>query len=750
MQMLLLVALLQVQAAGAEAPGNRVSALVSRARAARYQQDSALASYQAIARQRGSAGIGLARGLVGAVGRERLAARFESVARVGWHHEQGAWGEVIGARGVAPIAGEVDVGPAYDVALVLPYYPGRDRLWPMSELREAMHEHGIPWIVHPLDAGSDSVYSFVLGDSLGIRLPDGGLVSVRELRVRPRRPASELVVGSLWVDIASGSLVRAAYRPSVPMDLLPFFQREVNDEGDLEMMRKFGPFTGTIREILVEHGLYEGRFWLPRTRIASAEGHAKGLRATLTIEQSFRYERVNALSLGESSKFRPPPDDIDPRTGRVRRPPWYGEDNRAGRCRERGDTSAINSPDSLLSDNDLKVMHAEGIRFRVLLPCRRRDLVTSAELPPSIYDPSDKLFTDTDLKGLRSDVEGALSLSSQAEWQPLPATIHYGLDQSLIRYNRIEGLSAGIAFDRVLGSGYTTAGSARIGVADLQPNAELSIARSNVRTDLKAAGYRRLVAAGDWGDPLGLGASAVAAVFGRDDGFYYRTLGAEVRSSYRKTAESAAWTWRLFAERQDSARVETHQSVAHLVNDHQFRPNITALAGMYYGGTGAVSYALGSNPTGTRLSGALRAEGAAGEIGYGRFLMEHTLNQGLGFGVLGSVTAAGGTSAGSLPPQRLWYLGDAYTVRGHRAGEMSGDAFWIGRAELAKGRPMLRPAMFADAGWAGARTNVARQSAPLLGVGAGATALDGLVRLDISHGLERERRWRADFYFEVR
>jgi hemolysin activation/secretion protein len=130
--------------------------------------------------------------------------------------------------------------------------------------------------------------------------------------------------------------------------------------------------------------------------------------------------------------------------------------------------------------------------------------------------------------------------------------------------------------------------------------------------------------------------------------------------------------------------------------------------------------------------------------------MEHTVYEGLPRGIQSALTLAGGTSVGTLPPQRLWYLGDAYTVRGYRSGEISGDAFWIARAELSKGHPLLRPAIFADAGWAGARTNVARQDAPLVGVGAGATALDGLVRLDISHGLQRERRWRADFYFEVR
>ena len=135
--MLLLATLLVLQTADtARTPGSTrspVAILVARARAARYQQDSSLASYQAVVRQRMSSGFGIARGLVGAVGRERLAARIESVARVGWHHELGAWGEVIGGRSVAPIVGEYEPGYEDHHALVLPYYPGRERLWPVSE-----------------------------------------------------------------------------------------------------------------------------------------------------------------------------------------------------------------------------------------------------------------------------------------------------------------------------------------------------------------------------------------------------------------------------------------------------------------------------------------------------------------------------------------------------------------------------------------------------------------------------------------
>src|SRR3954466_9288549 len=118
------------------ASASDVSILVARARLARYQQDSTLGEYRAIAKQRMSSGIGLSTVFgVGVPGPEKLAARFESVARVGWDIRNGAWGEVLGARGVAPIVGETQPDVASEIALVLPYHPGSDALWPMTELR---------------------------------------------------------------------------------------------------------------------------------------------------------------------------------------------------------------------------------------------------------------------------------------------------------------------------------------------------------------------------------------------------------------------------------------------------------------------------------------------------------------------------------------------------------------------------------------------------------------------------------------
>jgi hypothetical protein len=728
-----------------------VSTLVDRARSARYQQDSALGRYEALARQRMSARIGLARNLgVGPIAPERLAARFESVARVGWDYSLGAWGELIGARSVVPLLGITEPeGDDEDVALVLPYHPGRDQLWPIGELREAMPK-AAAFIEHPLAAGADSLYVFSLGDSLRIMLPNGSPVRLREIRVRARRPDSRLIVGSLWVDISSGNLVRAAYRPSTPMDLWPFMERDIN-KNDRSKVQKLGPFTGTVREIIVEHGLYEGRFWLPRTRIASAEGTAKGARVSLSIEQTFEYQHVSAMSPNSTAEPYKMPVSIDPRTGRERYQYWQGVQRRSRACRRAADSTAARwSPDSLLHNDSLSVMYASGIRFRVLLPCNRSSLATSPMLPGSIYDSGEALFATTDLNALRADAEKAIGLSAQAEYKPQPIAFHYGLENGQLRYNRVEGLSVGVMGERELGRGYTESGMLRIGTADLQPNAEVSLKRSNGRRDVSGTLYRRLSATNDWEDPLGIGASLAAALFSRDDGFYYRTLGAELNGTRRSADEGPVFTWRLFGEREDSAPVKTYRSLANTINGNRFVPNIQARAGMYYGGSAGLGFAWGTDPTGTRLSGGSRLEAATGESSFARFSTEIAASHGLGGGTQASLTASGGASVGSVPVQRLWYLGGAHTVRGHAPGAAVGDAYWFGRAELAKGHPLVRPAVFADIGWAGDRTSWLEPGRPLAGAGVGAAFLDGLVRLDFARGLERGGGWRADFYLEVR
>jgi hypothetical protein len=728
------------------AAASDVQMLVARARLARYQQDSALAEYRAIAKQRMSSGIGLSSVFgVGVPGPEKLAARFESVARVGWDVRNGAWGEVIGSRGVAPIVGQTEPDGETEVALVLPYHPGSDALWPMTELRGAFSDHH-DWITHPLDAGSDSLYEFSLGDSLTIRPSTGGTVRLREVIVRPRRPNEKLIVGSLWVDATNGSLVRAAYRPSTPIDLWPLMRSEVHgDEEDLT--KKFGPYTGTVREVIIEHGLYEGRFWLPRIRTARGEGTAHGVRVTISIDQTFSYERVRAVEPGEVSRAIAEPRDTAA-DGRVRYREWNGRIIE-GPCRSVGDSSAKWAPDSLAAGTTrLPVNYVQGIRFRVLTACDEDDLTRSPALSGSIYDNGEQLFTETDFAKLRRDVDGALAMDRQAKFQPQPTVFTWGWKGGATRYNRVEGLSIGAIAEKTLGNGYVSEYTGRIGLADRQPNGEATLKRANVRSEWRATAYRRLSAANEWGDPFGLGPSVVALVFGRDDGLYYRSLGLEAGGFLQPSPNGIIWSWRLYAQREDSAPVRTQFSGANLVGDAAFMPNIGAVEGLFEGASLVAMRAWGSNPRGTRLMALMRGEAATGAADFGRASAEMTLSQGLARNTEASLTASAGSSVGRVPVQRTWYLGGPQSVRGFAPGALAGDAFWFGRFEISQGHPLARPSVFADAGWAGPRGLLTESSGPISGIGLGLTVMDGMLRFDVARS--SRARFRADLYLNPR
>jgi hypothetical protein len=56
--------------------------------------------------------------------------------------------------------------------------------------------------------------------------------------------------------------------------------------------------------------------------------------------------------------------------------------------------------------------------------------------------------------------------------------------------------------------------------------------------------------------------------------------------------------------------------------------------------------------------------------------------------------------------------------------------------------------LFSDAGWAGDRAEWDFDP-PLLSAGAGASFLDGLIRLDLSRALRSPTGWRLDLYLDA-
>src|SRR5262249_54450554 len=143
-------------------------------------------------------------------------------------------------------------------------------------------------------------------------------------------------------------------------------------------------------------------------------------------------------------------------------------DIRRGQC----DTSEVRVVMSRRFDSQLP------IAMRV--PCDESKLENSPDLPPSIYDPGEEVFGGKELEALKAE---ALSMSAQAPFSfrmhllP-PPSIAYG--PSMMRYNRVEGLSFGSSIEQQFGGGYSGTAIARLGLADWEPNVELTGTRSNI------------------------------------------------------------------------------------------------------------------------------------------------------------------------------------------------------------------------------------------------------------------------------
>ena len=383
-----------------------------------------------------------------------------------------------------------------------------------------------------------------------------------------------------------------------------------------------------------------------------------------------------------------------------------------------------------------------GVRVAIRVPCDIKSLATSPELPKSIFDDGEEIFGSKERDAL---VKEALAMGAQPPFAigSIPPNIKWGLEYT--RFNRIEGLSTAALLEQPLGAGYTASLLARIGHADLEPNAEIGLARSNLTRTIRGRVYNRLVAANDWGSPLSFGSSVSAFLFGRDEGFYYRASGIELESVRE---EGAMWGWRLFAEKNRTAAVENEFSLG-----PKFMPNISARSAGFAGVATRFSHMRGLDPDGFRVFTDLRLEGATSDsasTSYGRGALELTVTQAIGK-VAAGLTLSGGSTVGDVPAQRRWYLGGAHTVRGQRADTAAtGNAYWLGRLELGASLAPVRPIIFGDVGWVGDRERMREVGRPLSGVGIGASLLDGLVRADLSRGIYPRERFRFDMYLEAR
>ncbi len=674
--------------------------LVRLAREHRGLFDASVFRYRALVRQRVSVGIRALR-------RDRLLFRRETAERVDWRRDGVTRIEVLGAREVVPVAlpgvripDELD-----DWAESFVPEPGDDRLLLSPD------DNGFAW--HPLVRNGESVYRYATGDTTVIRLPDGRSIRLVELRVTPRRRDIRLVTGSFWIEMNDHAIVQAVFRPSrdfdVERDLRTLDPDDDADAADIPGFLK--PIRFEIRYITIEYGLWEMRWWMPRLMAFDGSLQLGAAHFPLKLEVTYSDYDVEPDPLGlpelPALRLKMAGDPL----ARERKPSWG---------------------------------------YEVVVPDDTASLLTSGYLPPSIYTQGQPLITQAEVRDLGERL-GALPA---APWEVGRPTVAWPwqVRGGLLRYNRVEGLSAGARVDWDLGRLRLDL-TGRIGTGDAVPRGELGVERPTMRRTWRLAGYRRLATSDPALHPLGLANSLGALLLGRDDGLYFAATGAELRLT--PAVGEAHYELRLFAEHQAGAGSGTEFSLPHAFDDaREFAPLPPVTVADQVGVAASVGTSRGLDPNGFRWGAWLDVTAQLGTFDFIRPGITLSGGTPLPGHLVAATEVAAGTTLGfgdgpdPAPPQARWFLGGAPTLRGFAAGALAGSDFARARLEVANDFPGVRLALFSDAGWAGHRETFDRADIAV-SAGVGASALDGLLRIDVARALQPIQHWRADIYLDA-
>ncbi len=566
---------------------------------------------------------------------------------------------------------------------------------------------------HPLAPGSEADYRFATGDSSVVVFADGRTITLRELRIIPRRLDFRLMSGSFWIDEASHGVVRALIRPARPFD----FDEDLSGDDGKDIPGFVKPIRIEVRFITVDYGLWTGRWWLPRLIAMDAVGTAGSF-----LQMPMRYERVyDEYEVTGDTALR-----------RAARPPvaTVAEDSIArAACHAREASEKISC----------NCRNGRCLAFRVTIPTDTAALLSSAVLPPPFGSANDTLISEGEMQELTH----GLGQLPAVPWRFRARPPRWGL----ARYNRVEGLSLGARGELDLGRLQLDA-AARIATSDGEPDLVAGVLHETGTARFRLAGYRRLAAVDPTARSLSIGNSLGALLLGRDDGDYFRATGAELTIAPPVTLPQR-FTMRLWAERQRRAPKRTDFSVPHALHDvHVFRPNITADSADQLGASLTLRTQRGIDPERSQWTADVTLDGSVGTYRFGRVSSTVWVSAPLGPKLAGAVELAGGMADGNVPVQSYWYLGGPSTLRGYGGDASRGDAFWRARLELANRWPAARVVLFADVGRAGPREQLSL-ARPLAGIGVGASFIDGLIRFDLTRAVRTPIGWRLDFYTDA-
>ena len=303
-------------------------------------------------------------------------------------------------------------------------------------------------VPHPLSADGLAQYDYAIRDSLQIRLGPRTL-EVYEVRVRPKDDRLPRAVGAVYIDRESGEVVRMAFS----------FTRSALRDKDLEDV-----------SVVLENGLIEGRFWLPRRQEIEIRRTGTWLDYPARGIIRGRWE----ICCYEVNKPLPP--------------------------------GIFGGPEIALAPRGTKPTIPFGGQILDSLPPDVR-AVTDADVA-KVQEEARALVRGQALARTRSTALSARSISD------------------FVRVNRVEGLAVGAGITRRLGDGFAVTGRGRYGFSDEQGKGRAEISyRKASGARLIFAAWRDYASAGDVNERSLALNSIAAQEFGSDFTDLYHSKG---------------------------------------------------------------------------------------------------------------------------------------------------------------------------------------------------------------------------------
>lgn len=529
-------------------------------------------------------------------------------------------------------------------------------------------------VPHPLSAAGLVDYDFAVADSLRIVLGPRTL-DVYELRFRPRDPRAPRAVGSVYVDRASGAVVRMSIG----------FTRAALRDPDLEDI-----------SVVLENGLIEGRYWLPRRQEIEIRRTGTWLDYPARGIIRGRWEISDyEVNVAVDTAFTPGPT-IGAAPGATV--------TRSGMVRTPG-------------------FHFEGGILDSLPPDVRG--ATSADVA-AVRAQAARLVAARAVEQTRALALAGRSVSDFAHW------------------NRVEGIALGAGVSAHPDPAVTLAAGASYGFSDRVWKPHASVALRTGPATLTLSGYRTMRDVGDVPERSGLANTLAAESFGSDATDLYYAGGGALRLELPVLGGRFAGS--VARERQTGATV--HASPASGAS--RALPPVLALRET----RGDVQLAWLERPLAARWSGSVIARGArlwdraddpARSAGaFWRGSLDATLRRDVGRdALLLRGFAAGVAGAGAaVPAQHLVYLGGPESAPGYAFHSLVGARAGFVRAEWRFPVPFIAiplgawgraPATATLAPYASSAWVEGRGWQPSVGVGV--LTLFDLLRIDVARGV---------------